>query len=191
LLREAERRERLDGDVWGIATVLAELGDLDRAEGKVERAKERYEESLALRERLGIPGSTPSLVQNLGFVALATGDVKAAAERFGSAVHQFRRAGDERGIAECVVGLAGVAAVHAGAIEAAQLLGWARHALETSGGEIWPSNRGDHARIEGAVRDALDEAGWRRAHDEGAAMSLEDVLNLAAGPGAPEDAASA
>jgi predicted ATPase/transcriptional regulator with XRE-family HTH domain len=156
-LHEALGIARRDGDAWGTATVLAELGDLDRAEGRLREAKDRYEEGLALREGLGIPGATPSLQQNLGFVA-----------------------GDARGTAECVIGLAGVALDEDAPARAARMLGWAARTLESVGAEVWPSNRADHDRIVAAARAALGDGRWNAERARGASLPLDEILPLAA-----------
>jgi predicted ATPase/transcriptional regulator with XRE-family HTH domain len=166
-LEEGLELARADGDVWGIATNLAELGDLARSLDEHQRARELYEEAILLREQIGIPGSTPSLHQNLGFVALASGDATTAADRFRHAFDEFRRSGDDRGMAESAIGLAGVAVHERRWSDAARLLGWADRVLAKVGAEVWPANRGDRDRIVLAAMDALGDAGWRRERARG------------------------
>ena len=177
-LEEALRLSRAEGDTWGLATVLAELGDLARSEDRTAEAETLYMESLTLRQSLGIPGSTPSLFQNLGFVALAAGDAGRATDYFGRALAEFRRTGDSRGMAECAIGFAGIAVLVGAPADAARLIGWAETCLQAVGAEVWPSTRRDLEGTEAAARDALGEL-WQRERGEGARLSFDEMVAVA------------
>jgi predicted ATPase len=178
-LEDALRLARREGDTWSRATVLAELGDLARSEDRSADAAALYRESLTLRQSLGIPGSTPSLYQNVGFVAVATGDATAATESFRRALNGFRRGGDSRGIAECVIGLAGVAVLVGTPASAARLIGWADASLRSIGAEVWPSTRKELAWIVAAAIDALGTDSWEQECAQGATLSFEEMLAVA------------
>ncbi|HEX5506424.1 MAG TPA: helix-turn-helix domain-containing protein [Thermomicrobiales bacterium] len=183
LLEEDARLARRAGDAWGLATALGELGDLARARGAHAEAGARYAESLALREGLGIPGATPSLRHNLGYVALAAGDVTAATASFADALDQFRRLGERRGVAECLLGLAAVAAATGRAGDAARWFGAGEAALAALGSDLWPSNRADYERGVALARDALGPAAFADARAAGRALPLEEAVALALGGG--------
>ena len=179
LLEEVVRLARQAGDSWSLATALSELGDVARARDAHADAGGYYRESLALRGVLGIPGATPSLQHNLGYVALASADLGEAARSFSAALGRFRHVDDQRGMVECLIGLAGVLAAAGEAETAARLFGASDAALEALGAAIWPSNRSDYERCLARARGALDPEVFGAAWDAGRSLLLDDAFTVA------------
>ena len=177
-LSEAVRLARGVGDTWSLAMALNELGDVERVRGAYHRARELYEESLALFAELGL-GAQPNLVHNLGYVVLAAGDHAGATARFTQALTLFRRLGESRGTGESLMGFGAVAAAEGRAADAARLFGAGEAALEASDAGLWPANRPDCERWQARARRDLGPAAFERARTEGRLLSQERVTALA------------
>ncbi|MBV9174107.1 MAG: hypothetical protein JOZ81_28935 [Chloroflexi bacterium] len=174
-LGEAIRMARAAGDLWNVAMLLSQLGDVERMRGTHPRARPLYEESIRLFETLGLR-QDPSRTHNLGYVALAEGQTGPAAARFTEALAAFRRVGDQRGVAECLIGLGCVRAAERRPAEAARLLGAGEAALEALGSAMWPSNRADAQHWTRIAQAALSPHAWRDESSAGAALGAEPLL---------------
>lgn len=157
---------------------LNELGDIERAGGRHDRARPLYEESAGVFADLGL-GDQPGLLHNLGYVALAAGDRLGAAARFTQALTRFLRLGERRGMAECLLGLGAVAAAEGRRADAGRLFGAGEAALEEMGARLWPANRPDYERWLRRVRASRAVVDFDRARAEGRALSLEHAASLA------------
>ncbi|MSV28155.1 MAG: tetratricopeptide repeat protein [Bryobacterales bacterium] len=86
----AERALTTSGDERERSTALIELGDVLVAAGELKAARERFEQSLAIDQRLATANPSSAEAQrdvsvslnNLGDVLVTAGDLKAARERF-------------------------------------------------------------------------------------------------------------
>ena len=170
---------RRTGDTWGLAQLLGNLGDATRSAGDHARARELYDESLALRATLGLPGIAPNVRHNLGYVALAEHQHSGVRERFVSALQDFQRLGDQRGVAECLVGLAGVEAVVGNSVKAATLFGAAEAELAALSAQIWPSNVADYDRLVALARARLEPDEFLSAWAAGRLFTLDRAIDLA------------
>ena len=177
------------GDAAGEAAVLQVTGTVAAQRGDAPLARERYLESLRIREELGDEAGVAALTSNLGIVAQQQGDATAAREYANRALELYTSLGDRRRIGTCQVNLAwmdGLAGDHESARrrceEAIRLAMEVGDRLNVG---IAQNNLGD------ALRDLgrLDDAGrayaaavetYRDLNDLGPLMALlEDVAILA------------
>jgi non-specific serine/threonine protein kinase len=169
------------GDDWAVATVLNALGDVARRQGDYGQAKRRYQESLALHERLGShPRATrASVLHNLGYVAVHEGDLGRAVELFSAGLRLYQRRGERRGVTECLVGLGSAAAAAARPEQAARLFGAAEACFEDLGTRLSPSNRTDYETALARTRDGIDPERFASAWRAGRRLGLEDAVGEA------------
>ncbi len=94
------------GDAAGEADVLQVTGTVAAQRGDPTLARERYLESLPVRERLGDEAGVAALTSNLGIVAQQLGDAAAARAYADRALELYTKLGDRRRIGICQVNLA-------------------------------------------------------------------------------------
>ena len=176
-LAEAAQLARASGDLWNLAMLLSQLGDVERMRGTHPRAAPHYQEALRLFETLGLQPD-PSRVHNLGYVELAAGRLSPAESRFREALDAFQRVGDPRGVADCLIGLGCVRAAQRRPTEAARLFGVGEEELARIGSTVWPSNRADYQRWTRVARGALGADVWAAELTAGRILGAEAVLNI-------------
>ena len=154
------------------------LGDISRLEGAYEEASERYERALALTAESGFTGFVPSLRHNLAWAAHDLEDDARATELLSSSIREFQQMGDEKGVAECLVGL-GCAADRPEV--AARLFAAGFSLLEKHEMTLSRPNQRDYDRSSARILESLSEEAWRSAWAEGAKLSPDEALALAAG----------
>jgi tetratricopeptide (TPR) repeat protein len=106
LLAQARAGFEAVGDEAGVADVLQVTGTVAAQRGDTTAARERYTESLAIRERLGDEAGVAALTSNLGIVAQQTGDGEAARSYADRALALYTKLGNRRHIGTCLVNLA-------------------------------------------------------------------------------------
>jgi non-specific serine/threonine protein kinase len=163
-------------DGWGVAQVLNMLGDLARGRGQDALARSRYEEALSLLREVGISGTVPSLLHNLGYLALHAGDLRHALDLFQQSLAVFRDQGDQRGVVDCLEGVAGVLAALDHSELAARLFGAAETLRQSMNASCWPANAADVARGQARVRAQLDPDAVSSAWMAGRALSHERAV---------------
>ena len=94
------------GDRAGEADVLQVTGTVAAQRGDAALARERYLESLGIREELGDDSGVAALTSNLGIVAQQQGDATAARAYADRALALYTTLGDRRRIGICQVNLA-------------------------------------------------------------------------------------
>jgi tetratricopeptide (TPR) repeat protein len=178
------------GDQSGAADVLQVTGTVAAQRGDPALARERYLESLEIRERLGDEAGVAALTSNLGIAAQQQGDATQARAYANRALALYTKLGDRRRIGTCQVNLAwmdGMASDYESARRRCEEA--IRLAVEVGdrlNAGIAQNNLGDALRD----LDRLDEAGrayaaavetYRDLNDLGPMMALlEDVAILAA-----------
>ncbi|HYH92406.1 MAG TPA: tetratricopeptide repeat protein, partial [Candidatus Saccharimonadales bacterium] len=189
LLERAGQGFAAVGDAAGEADVLQVTGTVAAQRGDTSLARERYLESLEVRERFGDEAGVAALTSNLGIVAQQQGDSTAAREYANRALQLYTKLGDRRRIGTCQVNLAwmdGLGGDHESARrrceEAIRLAAEVGDRLNVG---IAQNNLGDALRD----LDRLDDAGrayaaavetYRELNDLGPLMAmLEDVAILA------------
>jgi non-specific serine/threonine protein kinase len=164
------------GDQWGTAQALNFLGDVARRQNRDARARRLYEEALALLRELEMPGTVPSILQNLGYVAVRSGDAQAAIRLFRESLVLFRNQGDRRGMADCLEGLAGALTVMKEPEHAARVLGAADALRASTGTAVWRANAADVAASVEKLHEQLAEGQFTAIRAAGRSLTVEDLL---------------
>jgi tetratricopeptide (TPR) repeat protein len=180
LLEEGLAIGRRGGDQWLLSIALNNLGNLLLGEGDYERAAELFEESLAIGEARGDLDRRARANNNLGLAMHGLGDLDRARDFY----HRGLEAATEIGLVECQLwALFGLAAVEAESGEArsgARLLGNTTELASRLGADYMEGadvERQALARLEAALGPELLASELA----VGAAMSLEDAIELALG----------
>ena len=100
---------REEGDTWGIAVGLLDLGEIARTAGDDAEAHRDYATALDLFRELHDDWYIACALHNLGYTALHRQEVAPADHHFRESLALHRRIGNERGVGECLAGLASVA----------------------------------------------------------------------------------
>ncbi len=158
--------------------------------GDVATARDRYLESLAIRERMGDISGVAALTNNLGIVAQDLGEMETARELGERALQLYTEIGEPRRIMSCQINLAwmdGIAGDHESSLrrceEAIRLSGLVGDRLNRA---IAENNMGDALRDLGRLEEAGLAYGaaaktYRDLNDTAPLMALfEDVAVLAA-----------
>jgi class 3 adenylate cyclase/tetratricopeptide (TPR) repeat protein len=177
------------GDEGGQGDVLQVRGTIRAQRGDAVGARERYLESLAIRERLQDDSGVAALCNNLGIATQQAGDPVAARRYAERALDLYGRLGDRRRIGTCLVNLAwmdGMTGDHDGerrrSEEAIRLFREVGDRLNLA---IAQNNLGDALRELDRFGDAGDAYAaamgtYRDLNDLGPMMALfEDVAMLA------------
>ena len=106
LLSELRSRRQV-GEDWWEAALLADLADLALEKGDLETAVDHAEQSLAAREKKGLP--TARALATLGDIAMRTGDLDGAEEMLSRAAAEFVDRGHDANYASTTATLAEVA----------------------------------------------------------------------------------
>jgi tetratricopeptide (TPR) repeat protein len=180
LLEESLAIGRRGGEQWLFSIALNNLGNLLMGEGEYERAIELFEESLAIGEARGDLDRRARASNNLGLATYGLGDL----DRARGFYHRGLEAATEIGLVECQLwALFGLAAVEAEVGEArrgARLLGHTTELASRLGADYeegYDVERQTLTRLEAALGPELLASELAA----GAAMSLEDAIDLALG----------
>jgi predicted ATPase/DNA-binding CsgD family transcriptional regulator len=181
LLDEALALHRTGTDPFGVPLALVQLATVHATLGEPERAMTYAEECIALSEAASerwcaaLARWVEALVQwRLGHGSRARSharDVLRLKEPFG----------DRMGMAMSVEVVAWAESEAGRFPEAARLLGAVQAALDSIGATLFGHLHEDHDACLARTREALGEADFRRAFDEGTAMRFGDAVALAAG----------
>ncbi|HEX6874700.1 MAG TPA: LuxR C-terminal-related transcriptional regulator [Nocardioidaceae bacterium] len=190
LLEEALALHREGTDPFGvplalvqIATVHATLGDPDRA---MAYAEECIELSEAASERWC--AALARWVEALAQWQLGRG---ARARTYARDVLRLKEPfGDRMGMAMSVEVVAWVESEAGRSAEAARLLGAVQAALDTIGASLFGHLHEDHDRCLARTREALGDAAFKRAIEDGSTLRFDDAVALALGRRTPAPAAA-
>jgi non-specific serine/threonine protein kinase len=190
VLEEAITLHRTGEDPFGVPLALVQLATAYAALDDPDRAMAYAEECIALSEAASerwcaaLARWVEALVQwRLGRGARArtyARDVLRLKEPFG----------DRMGMAMSVEVVAWAESEAGRSAEAARLLGAVQAALDSIGASLFGHLREDHDRCLEGTREALGEADFRRAFEEGAAMRFDDAVALAVGRRTPAPVAA-
>jgi DNA-binding CsgD family transcriptional regulator len=178
-----EAREPLDLVVasgadggWHYCRALLALADVLRAQGHADDAHARATEALELAGRLGTRAQQARASEILAQLRIDAGDWHKAEAIFHDALAHRVDIGAPVWIPQVLDGLAEVATGLASYQEAARLLGAANRARHDLGSTRWPLLAQGIARTDETLRATLGDSGYDAAIEEGAAMSLEQVV---------------
>jgi non-specific serine/threonine protein kinase len=191
LLEEALVLHRAGTDPFGvplalvqIATVHATLGDSDRAMGYAE-------ECIALSEAASERWCAALARWVEALVQWRLGRAPRARTHARDVLRLKAPFGDRMGMAMSIEVVAWAEAEAGHFADAARLLGAAQDGLDSIGASLFGHLLDDHDRCLTRTREALGDAAFGRAFDEGAALRFDEAVALAIGrrtpaPGTPE-----
>ena len=181
LLEESLAIGRRGGEPWLLSIALNNLGNLLSGEGDYERAAELFEESLAIGEARGDLDRRARALNNLGFVTNGLGDLAGARDFYRRGLAAATEIGLVEGQLNALFGIAALEAETGDGSVGARLLGRTKElalrlgaASEDQGDAL---ERQTLARLEAALRPEQ----LASELDAGAALSLEDAIDLALG----------
>ena len=170
------------GDVRGVALSLNSSGVFARDRGEDERARDFYEESLALFRELGDTWDIGLLLNNLARVARDREDWAQTAALCSESLVLFQGLGDGHGVAWVLSNLAVVAQRRGGWEQAARLHGAAealRERLGSTALSLSPRERATYEAAVAATRTKLGDRAFTAATAAGRAMPPEAVARAA------------
>ena len=170
---------RQAGDRRRIAISLNVLGEVARAEGDYRTARAAYEESLALAREAGDQRGAATATGNLGYVALQEGDAEQAARLLREGLSSAKQLVHKLGIAGYLAGLAGAAGLAREYPRAARLIGATRALLAALGASLTTPDRNSYESTMETTRAVLGDATYAQLVEEGAAMTLEQIVDYA------------
>jgi len=183
LLEESLALGRRGGDPWLFSVALNNLGSLLMGEGDYARAVELFEESLAIGEARGDVDRRARALGNLGFATHGLGELDRARDFYRRGLEAATEIGLVEGQLHALSGIAALEAETGDSRTGARLLGLTNELTSRLGaanehqGEAL--DRQTLARLEATL-------GLERLSSElaaGAALSLEDAIDLALGRG--------
>jgi non-specific serine/threonine protein kinase len=163
----------------GMAQALNIIGEVARVNGDDHRARQAYEECLAICEQTGEARRICYNLANLAYIAQHEGDHERALDLLRQALQLARDRQDTRDVATFMWEFAGSLGWLGQLPRAARLLGASEASYEHMGAFNYPSDRPELERIIAAVRAQLDPATFEAAWAEGRKMTLEQMVALA------------
>ncbi len=177
-LEEAVNLARAMRILWCVTWVLRALGDVTRARRDLLAAGACLEEALDVGRQAG--GWAHGLaLQGAGRLARSQGDDGLAESLHHEALELTQKAGTRLEAVEALESLAGLAAVAESLAEAARLFGAAEGLRESIGYVRFLVEREAYEGDVALARRGLKEEEFRRAWEEGRAMSLDEAVAYA------------
>jgi len=170
-LRAAGERGRV-----ALSVAMNILGTAFRLRGDVGQAAAVFEQTLELGRQVSNTWSVASALQDLAQMALERGDKERTAALFAECLAAAQTISDSRRIAECLEGFGEIASASGRAERAARLLGAAQALRDANGSTVQPVNRPSNARSLAAAEQALGEAAFKAAWNEGRTMPLKQAI---------------
>jgi predicted ATPase len=175
-LLEALELPPMDASGFNESLLMARLGHVAHAEGKLDEARTRYEESLAFQRRLGDKRQMAGVLTNLGLVLTDQGAGEQARAALDEGLSLAAELHDRVGTALALEGFAGLAAAD-GAAERAVRLAGAADALRRRAGVPAPSTVGAWlARWLQVARRTLGPAAAAASWEHGRAMDVDRAV---------------
>jgi DNA-binding CsgD family transcriptional regulator len=172
LFREAQH-------LWRTAGSLAALARLALLQGDAERARARFEESLALGQYVSDARLITTAQIGMAWAGHATGDVQPALEWLSDSLTRAHELGLTSALAECLEGIAVVAGASTPPEQTAWLLGAADAIRTRSHHPLSPVVRGHYARLLRPIQGRLALEHWDRAWAEGRTVSVAEAVSRA------------
>jgi predicted ATPase/DNA-binding CsgD family transcriptional regulator len=174
------------GDQTSLAFAFSGLGEVAVRLGEYDRAISLLERGLELNRLRGDKWGTGTLLGSLGWVALCQRDFKRMREILGESLSVRIEISDKGGIAWCLEKLAEAKFEQSQFQDAAKLFGHAESVRRPIGSVIDPADQPDYTRIISGLRSALGEDALAALWAEGAAMDLEQIIDVALAETEPE-----
>ena len=164
---------------WLESFILNNLGEVSRVRGEYDLAKSYYMRSEMLFREMGDTGELARLVHNLGYIALHEGDLDGANQYFQESLEMFVKLGNLRGIAENLTAIADVW-IQGGDFESgARLFGAGQAIIDETGGDWWPADRIEIARINQTLEEKIASDRLEKYFSGGKLMNMEQAVSMA------------
>jgi len=163
------------GDNFGAAAVFYTLGNLVRIQGDFTKARSLFEESLTLCNETDNPWVVGKVFLGQGLMELAEGALNAR-DHILQGLRLYKEFGEKLAQTSCLIGAAGFALQEGNPQHAAQLLGAVDSALQALDAVAEIEVKHLHTQILAKAREALSEAAFQSAFNEGSQWSLEEVV---------------
>ena len=154
------------------------VGTVLLLQGANDRAKQKFEEGLALGRRIGDRLAVCKALFNLAQLALSEGDCDLAARRFAEGIPPSEEMGDLGNVAHIMEGLAIVAGRRGEPERSACLFGAAEGLIEEiglRGHTYYQSDASLYENTMAEVRSSLGEPAFEERREEGRAMTFEQA----------------
>lgn len=166
------------GNKLMVAYVFSGLGELARHQGDFGRSESFWDQNLRIFQELRVPHAYSHSYQALASMSFRQGGYRKAKDLFTASLKISRENRVRSGIVSCLAGLAGILAISDKPEQAARLFGAAELILESIGA-LEPADQLDFDLFNALVRKQLTEDAFRKARDEGRAMTMEQVIAYA------------
>jgi tetratricopeptide (TPR) repeat protein len=179
---ESLRLRRELGDKAGIAFSLNNLGTTAYSQGDYALAQALFEESLRLCQEMDVKRAKAYALLSLGLLSLVK-DNPEAGEHILHSLRMRVEMSEQIPQTSNLVGVAGLVLQAGHPRFAAQLLGAVESALKVFNAVMEPFIKPFHAQTLAAAKEALGEAAFQSAWEEGSQWSLEEAVKKALGEG--------
>jgi len=170
---------RENGDPFGLAMPLNDLGRITSAQGDYAAACEFYRESGDLLRQVGNKWSLALVLMGLGYATLHLNDLTQACASFKEGLTIWRELGNRTGIIQCIAGFAGLAGMQHQPDRAAQLFGAAEALFKSIGFPLEGTTRIEFERNVAHACAQSDDEQWQAAWLKGRALTLDQAMALA------------
>jgi predicted ATPase/DNA-binding SARP family transcriptional activator len=172
-------RELGEDQVLGLCSDLA--ASLARRRGDLDEARTLVDDALRHYRATGYQEGEASVLSEAGRLALDVGDAGAAAHAFAQALELCRQMGHRAGLAAAIEGQARVLGMLGDASGAAALFGAAAALRRDIGAPLPAAERAEQDRELLGLAERIERSTVDEALARGAAMSLDDIVDVAAG----------
>jgi tetratricopeptide (TPR) repeat protein len=165
----------------GAATVRAlfNLANISSREGDNVTASKNLEESLAISRQLADDHLTSMVLLNTGGFALYQQDYSNAREYYEEALKISLDLKNKRVTALAILGFADILCARSFYSQSAILHGYAISVLKDLGAKIILREMGNYSKTIEVLRENMDEDSYQKDYQIGAALSLEDAIEIA------------
>jgi tetratricopeptide (TPR) repeat protein len=180
-LAEAVRLNRAVGDQHAALHALINLGYDCTLRGELSEARAMFDEVLTTAHAFGLKKHSAYALENLGNLSTLEGDYAAARTRLCQSLVLGRELGDHHLLLYVLGDLTKMEAAHGRPERAARWGGVVSALRHQLGASMAPAEDEERERALEQVRAALGEVAYRRAFEDGRALSLEAALGDALG----------
>lgn len=177
LAEAAELLERL-GNHRELASAYSNVGYVALVQGRTDDALEFLDVAVAAAQKVGDPYTLMIVSGNVGLASLFAGDLERAENAFRRTLELCVGQTFSFGADEGLAGLSAIAAQQGLDERAARLAGAARKLGHNEASDPAIVNRLEHDFLDAAIA-RLGRDSWRRAHDEGIALSYDEAIAYA------------
>ncbi len=177
--QESVEQARASGDAWQQASSLNTLGKVLSAQRAYAEAEQLYTESITLFRTVGDNWELTEPLRNLGHAAFLQGAYERAANNYQQSIALCQELRGAWFLSRGLEGLATVLSAQSDYIRATTLLGAAETLRASVGASIMPAMRTDYEQTLATLQHQLDQPEYRKAWEQGQAMSAEQVIAYA------------